>query len=239
MPRVPLYSRLVEALQEKIVRGEVLSGEPLPSEAEMADGFGCSRATLREALHVLETKGWIVRRHGIGSFVARRELILTGLERLESFSETIRRSGHDARDIVLELAEVVPSPEVRRALELADDEVARGIRSLRTADGCPVIYCDDVISPAIVDSLPSLERRRERESLIEFFSKDCGLRIGSALLSVLAAPAEGQVANILQVPPGAPLLVLKGPAYDQVGRPLYFSTNYVRTDRYQFTVVRR
>ncbi len=239
MPRVPLYSQLVATVQQKIVGGEMLPGAPLPSEAEMAERFGCSRATLREALHVLETKGWIVRRHGVGSFVARREQILTGLERLESFTETIRRSGYDARDVVLELAEVRPGPEVCSALEMADGDKGFAIRSLRTADGFPVIYCDDVISPAVVDSLHILERRRERESLIEFFTEECGIRIGSAFLSVSAVPAEGRVSDALQVPLGTPLLVLKGPAYEWTGHPLYFSTNYVRTDRYQFTVVRR
>jgi GntR family transcriptional regulator, transcriptional repressor for pyruvate dehydrogenase complex len=64
-------SRAIEAqLRELIARGQAKSGDRLPSERVLAHALGVGRATLREAIRILEFVGLLDVRPGAGTFVA-------------------------------------------------------------------------------------------------------------------------------------------------------------------------
>jgi GntR family transcriptional regulator len=71
---VPLYYQLQEVLKERIESGVWQPGDALPSEPELARGFGISRVVVRQALAILEDDRQIVRQKGRGTFVARAKL---------------------------------------------------------------------------------------------------------------------------------------------------------------------
>jgi DNA-binding transcriptional regulator YhcF (GntR family) len=62
--RVRSFDDVVEQVRAAIIDGSILAGERLPSERELAEQFGVSRATLREALRALEALGLIEIRVG-------------------------------------------------------------------------------------------------------------------------------------------------------------------------------
>ena len=64
---------LADQLREQILRGELPEGTSLPNERELTEKAGLSRATVREALRILEGEGLIATRIGRngGSAVAR------------------------------------------------------------------------------------------------------------------------------------------------------------------------
>jgi DNA-binding FadR family transcriptional regulator len=61
---VRLYERIVEQIEDALARGELRPGQRLPSERELVVQFGTSRATVREALRVLESNGVVRSRPG-------------------------------------------------------------------------------------------------------------------------------------------------------------------------------
>lgn len=61
---VRLYERIVEQIEDALARGELKPGQRLPSERELVTQFGTSRATVREALRVLESNGLVRSRPG-------------------------------------------------------------------------------------------------------------------------------------------------------------------------------
>ena len=60
-----IFQDVVEQIQEAILTGEFKPGDMLPSERDMKEMFQTSRGTLREALRVLEQKGFIEIRLGV------------------------------------------------------------------------------------------------------------------------------------------------------------------------------
>ncbi|WP_210256031.1 FCD domain-containing protein [Chelativorans sp. Marseille-P2723] len=60
----PAYRAVARMIESKILAGEVKIGEPLPSEAALADQFGVHRSTVREAIRSLEQAGLVARRRG-------------------------------------------------------------------------------------------------------------------------------------------------------------------------------
>ncbi|WP_420340669.1 FadR/GntR family transcriptional regulator [Roseibium sp.] len=67
--RTPVPQSIARKLQEMILSGDLKSGEKIPSQRELSEKFGISRASLREALLTLETIGLIKTEAGRGTFV--------------------------------------------------------------------------------------------------------------------------------------------------------------------------
>ncbi|WP_312922382.1 GntR family transcriptional regulator [Stutzerimonas nitrititolerans] len=65
-----LADDIVTQLEAMILEGTLKAGERLPAERALAEQFGVSRPSLREAIHKLAAKGLLVSRHGGGNFVA-------------------------------------------------------------------------------------------------------------------------------------------------------------------------
>lgn len=81
--QVPLYYQLGEILKQKLEEGGWEPGTLFPSERELEEHFGVSRAVVRPALDLLERDGAIYRRRGSGTYVAapKRLVPIRGLIR--------------------------------------------------------------------------------------------------------------------------------------------------------------
>jgi len=66
---VRLYRRVADDLAQSIRDGVYRPGEKLPAERELAESFGVSRPTVREAMIALEIFGVVEIRHGSGIYV--------------------------------------------------------------------------------------------------------------------------------------------------------------------------
>lgn len=60
--RAPAYESIAEALRAQIDEGQIEVGQRLPSETALAERFGVSRPTIREALRSLQEAGFVERR---------------------------------------------------------------------------------------------------------------------------------------------------------------------------------
>lgn len=65
-----IYEQVVLQLQQEILSGNVAPGARLPTERDLAAQFGVSRASIREALSVLQSRGLIESRQGGGTIVS-------------------------------------------------------------------------------------------------------------------------------------------------------------------------
>lgn len=64
------YQQVVAQIQEGIRRGSLAPGQRLPTERELGERFGVSRAVVREALKALATIGLVESRQGSGNYIA-------------------------------------------------------------------------------------------------------------------------------------------------------------------------
>lgn len=72
-PRKPrVLEEIVSVLADRIIGGTVAPGETLPSEMELTAEFGVSRTAVREALHILATRGLVQPRRRVGTVVLDR-----------------------------------------------------------------------------------------------------------------------------------------------------------------------
>lgn len=73
-PGLRLYEGAFEAIRDYVIRQKLKPGDPLPSERQIQQQLGISRAPVREALRVLQSVGMIEARQGKGLFVKEMTL---------------------------------------------------------------------------------------------------------------------------------------------------------------------
>jgi DNA-binding FadR family transcriptional regulator len=65
-----LYQQIARKIAAAIAGGRYATGDKLPSERELADDFGVSRPTIRDAMIALEFQGLVEARQGSGVYVS-------------------------------------------------------------------------------------------------------------------------------------------------------------------------
>ena len=99
--RADLADRIILEIKQMISERKLLPGEKLPTERELTEQFGVSRASVREALHSLETLGLVTARVGSGTYVVENpDAILQHLSWAVYISESTENDLTQARKIV-------------------------------------------------------------------------------------------------------------------------------------------
>lgn len=79
--RASLSSQVAQAIKSQIDTGDISPESRLPSERELANSFQVSRVAIREAIQMLQAKGYVVVRPGKGTFaVSPAERSITYLQ---------------------------------------------------------------------------------------------------------------------------------------------------------------
>ena len=72
----PLYQKIRDAIETKIMSGALRPGDRIPIEHELMAEYGCSRMTVNKALSSLAAAGLISRQRRRGSFVNRAGILI-------------------------------------------------------------------------------------------------------------------------------------------------------------------
>jgi GntR family transcriptional regulator len=237
--RLSLSAQTQQYLLGLVENGAYQPGEQLPGEKELAAQLGISRATLREALLNLEQDGVVVRRHGVGTFVAPGfgHRLEGGLERLESVLELAARQKLQVQVGDLEVRQAQADADLAARLRVQPGTPLTDVRRVVMMDGKPVAYMADVVlssilSPADVDGTFS-------GSVLDLLRQKAERKAVQAMADIVAVDADRFLVQKLRVRPGQALLLLEETVFDDAGRPLEFSRNYFVPHFFQFRVVRR
>ncbi|MCM3759509.1 GntR family transcriptional regulator [Alkalihalobacillus oceani] len=230
----PLYLQVIDRIKEDIDKKVYEEGEKLPSEFELSKQLGVSRATLREALRILEEEGVVIRRHGVGTFVHSKPLFTAGIEEMYSVTDMIIQANMTPGTIFLSSSVQPATEEDRRKFAQEDLDEIMEIERVRTADGTPVVYCLDQIPNQLVEN----HSIHETKSIFRFL-EEIGRTITHAVTYIEPIGYHEHVSEILECDPESSLLLLKQMHYDQLEQPLLYSLNYFRADKFKFHVVRK
>jgi len=231
-----LYLQVIERLKKDIEKGIFKENERFPSEFELARELGVSRATLREALRLLEEEKVIIRKHGVGTFVNPKPLFTSGIEHLTSVSEMIRTAGMEPGTIFMDVSETTPSEKDQERFSCNEEDHLVTIKRVRTADGEPVVYCIDQL---LSKTLPTGTEELLNVSIFDAIEKSGNIRIDQAVTHIEPVGYDDEASSILRCGVDVPLLVLLQDHYSEDGKIVLYSKNYFRADKFSFHVVRK
>jgi GntR family transcriptional regulator len=222
--RVPAYERIRDALRIEIE--QLGPGSRLPSETDMAERFGVTRVTVRNAVDGLVADGLVRREHGRGTFVQDGSARIRRLARLTSFSQDLAEQGLVVDTSVLVQETQLASAEIAKTLEIRPGDPVAHIVRLRSADGQPVAFQQAWVPISICPSLAS--EPLGKRSLYETIEHRYGVHLQKAEQWIGAAAATGMQAGHLGVRTGSPLLHTRRITYDDSGRRVELALSWMR-----------
>lgn len=210
----------------------------LPSETEMSQRFDVSRATIREALSQLEQRGVVLRKHGVGTFVAHQTLFDAGLEELASLETLARRIGTKTQmgdPAVIE--ERQPTLREANLLQISPDTLVLAVsRVIKTSERL-IAYLIDIV-PTNVLCQQDLAKNF-RGSVLDVLLRRKDLRLSHSRTDILIESANKEIANKLGVRPGTALHKLEAQLVARDGRVIDYSTSYLVPECFHLHVNRK
>ena len=248
------YSRIAEDLRRKIDRQELPWGQRLPAEIVLMAQYGVSLPTLRSALAVLRAEGLIESRHG-GIYVrASRQRVRRSNERYQweknrvTAPEAERRSvGATERDTGLTVDDLEFFATYDDAAE-ADDRVAevfavptgtrllcRTYRTRSRGENVPLSFAHSYLLYEMVKVNPDLldEHREPWPGGTQHQLHTIGVEVDRIVDEITARPPRDNEVDLLDVPSGVPILVLRKISIDIDDRVVEVSELVLPGDRHE------
>lgn len=227
--RLPMYEVIYQDLAEQIASGALRPDSRLPSEGELADRYGVSRMTLRQALGQLKAEKLLVRRQGTGTFVAGpQHSAYRRVDRLASFRDDLALKGAALQTEIITQTSKIPPRDVRQRLFLKPRQQAVQLCRVRIVDGVPAAIQDSWLPYAVAPALARVPL--VGGSLYRTLSERCGIQLEWAEQEVSAALADEHQAEQLGVPVASPLVTISRLAYADDTTPVEFARSWTRPE---------
>ena len=230
--RGPRYHRIAESLREQIRDGEWAPGASLPNQRKLAATFGVTLMTLRQALEVLEREHLIVRRHGLGTFVAAPSIDYDILQ-LRRLAGEIVAQGEPVSTRLLVTRFAIADRRVAGALDLTGRARVLVIERLRLVGGRPMGLQHSFVAALLGEEL--LKADLDRTPLGQALEFKLGITIDRASETVSAVRLGRREAGDLDCAPGVAGFESERVSFDADGRPVVFDRVFIPGDRFRIT----
>lgn len=227
----PLYRQLADILRTPIADGSFPVGASLPKEADIADRFGISLITVRQALRELAADGLIRKRSAKPAVVVAQAPPARHGWNLRSFGDLAAYA--ENAELVIKSYRREPSADAARIFGLQANErpyclhailIARGRRDTQVTTFFP----------------PEIGKRFTKEDfddvlIFRAVQKHLGLRLAAASITVRAEVADAAVARDLDYTEGAPVLTVEMLYRSAEQQPIEYTIARHRADVYTLT----
>lgn len=230
---IPLYIQLKEELVSKIKNGIWSVDFQIPTEKQLMDEYSVARATVREAVSLLVNEGYVYKRQGIGTFVARRQPSL-GFEPLISLTYSLHARGVQPINIIEEKKVFVPDGNLMSKLKWSRVENCFYLKRLRFAENIPIAIEESYFSGKYRD----IEHKFDLTgSLAKIILEDLNVSIRKVEQVVVPRiPSEDEMEK-LRIESGTMVLDLERWIYIKGSNdPFYYLKFIIPGNIYSFTV---
>ncbi len=229
--KLPLYHQITQNLRELITSSQLQPGQGVPSEWELSDLYGVSRLTVRRALDELAREGWLIRRHGVGTFVANPTMAQIVPSRL-GFTQKMRQIGRTPSSRLISVKVIPAAAEVAThlGLEVADPVIE--LVRVRLANEEPIMLETAYLSQARFPNL--IEANLGSCSLYECLSERYQTTVVAMDQTLEPVLLTAQEAQLLEAEAGAPALLSEVVAFTEDDTPIEYSWSVTRGDKCRF-----
>ncbi|WP_417457906.1 histidine utilization repressor [Kordiimonas sp.] len=229
---LPRYEQVKRHIMDGIEGGSYVAGDKLPSENELVRALGVSRMTVNRALRELTEDGHIVRRAGMGSFVADRRMRGHAADILSIRDELAARGELWSANVLALEARPMPK-EVAAEFGAKAGEQAYYLLVLHRGDDTPMELEERWVNPSIAPELLAQDFTSRTPT-------DYLLAVAPLLRAehvVRAVAADARDAKLLEIERGSPCLEIgrrtwTGERVASYARLLYPGDRYELTARF-------
>jgi len=227
---VPVYHQLARAIQECIENGSLGANDPIPPERDIARLNGLSLSTVRNALQNLVQKGLLYRIQGKGTFVSNTEL---RRKNIRYYSLVERFQGEygrlDIKFLSLERRQV--EKPVDQYLKIKPDEDVYELKRVVYIDRRPTVYCISYLPYDLMKGLDECKASHfEKNALYIMLEEEFGIPTTKNRDLYGAVLADSNLADILGVREGHPLLLVEMQSLTHKEKPYEYRISYCLVD---------
>lgn len=229
---LPLYKQIKSLLVQQLQQGEWKPGDPIPSELDLAARYQVSQGTVRKAIEELAAENLLVRRQGKGTYVATHHeprAQFRFLRLVPDHGEIV-----PAQSTFLDCRKVKAPPDVAQQLDLRAGDAVVYLRRLLSMGGEPLVL-DDIWLPGALFRGLTPERLAEYHGpLYGLFESEFGTRMIRADERLRAVAAADDIAALLRVAPGSPLLLVDRVSYTYRDQPVEVRRGFCVTTAHHY-----
>lgn len=229
---IPLYYQFKQFIMEQINIGELVSGQMVPGEEELCRLYSVSRPTLRQAFSELVHEGYLIRQRAKGTFISKPRINSRAITKIVQFHEEMESVNATYYTIVRRCEIGDCEDEIRDKLAMNHNK-AICLERLRIVNGEPLLNEETFLPSQLFMGMEDIDF--EKESLYEQMQRR-GYQVGRVERSIIALPSEEDLANILKVAVGTPILCITTIAYSTQDIPIEYSRAMCRSDRYKINI---
>ena len=226
----PVYYQLEKAIQEHIESGRLGVDDCLPSERDLANINSLSLATVRRALQNLVQKGFLHRIQGKGTFVANTALRRQKV-RYYSLVKHFQDNYPQPSIKLIELKRINGARSINQHLRIRAHQDLYELRRIVSCSRKPIIYSISYLPYKMFQGLENFKRLYfEKYALYIFLEQQFGVSTMKNRELYGAASADKELAALLNVGEGYPLLLVEMQALTHKDKPYEYRISYCRTD---------
>lgn len=218
--------RLADLLRSEI--SDIAVHEPIPGERALAERFGTSRVTIRQALALLQDDGLIYTVHGAGSFVAPPRVVKQ--MKLLSFTQEMKIKGLKASTKVIS-SKLIEDDEHATDDFIVVGEPAYRIERLRFGNLEPLSFEITYISQSIA---PDLIGQDLTKSLYHILETEYGQEVFSADEHLVPLIIDARIAKLMKIPEGSAAIRIQRTGFNIRGEEVERSISIRQAARWDF-----
>lgn len=234
---IPLYVQLEQVIKSRIMTGELLPGERIPTEKELAQTYQVSSITARQAVLNLVQEGLLLRKQGKGTYVQESVANVKNIMTLNvrgGLNDVVPEGLTKQKVEVLSM-QLLPSPKrVSQALALDGTREVMQIRRRRIDNGVIVSYVKNYL-PAEVGSQIS-KKDLLSETMLQILRGKIGLPLERGIQYIEAVIADYEIASALSINIASPVLYLETIIFAEGEKPVDFVQTFYRSDQFKYTL---
>lgn len=227
---LPLHAQVEQVLRKLIGQSAYKKGKPLPKEVELANRFGVSRNTIRQATNKLENEGLISRKKGVGTFVTPHGLS-TQLSHWHSFTMEMMEKGISFQNLEIAASWVKTNEKIADFFRIRKGTKVLSLKRLRAVHNQPVVYFESYFHPRIGlneeedFSQPLYQLLEEKFDIVVVRSSEH-----------IRAQLAGSMAKKLNIQAVDPMLVRERFVYDPGDRSVEYNIGFYRADKFTYSI---
>lgn len=228
---VPLFQQVARVLRQRLRDGTYPVGIPLPGERELTREFGVARTTIRSALTRLQEEGCITRLRGQGTLPVARPSTARHSKIRNGLLQNILRFGQRTRTTLVSAQYTAADSVVAHALRVSPGSRVMRVVRVRKSHRTPLLCTEAYLPPAVAEGIvpPMLEDIPLLEAI-----ERAGHPFAQGEQELIAVIASAEVAGMLQIAPGAPLLRVSRVVSDAQGVPIQYLIGHYAPERYRY-----
>ncbi len=227
-----LHIDVYKDLFNKITSGHYSIGDKLPTENEMQQIYGVSRAPIRQALGKMQEMGMIDRKPGIGTVVIKNDTNVPW-PHVGGFSSSFSKKWNDLRIKTIDVSKVIPELDVTTNLELDPENPVVKVTRIRTDNDTPIFLLFSYYADVDIEKIKSAG---DILNMRQFASEVLGVDFSYVTEQISAVNANEQISYLLNVEEGFPLLQINRVSYDSNLQPVEYVKYFVNSTNWPYNI---